>query len=93
MEEILLPAGYTMTHRLVHIKDNLWRFEFDASAYGSYRLIAFDGENTTGQYVYAFDPEGGPFLHVDQVIKGYIIKSITNDGIFELIKDNQNENN
>jgi hypothetical protein len=93
MEEILLPARYQMTHKLVHQGGDLWTIEFDKKAYGNYRLIGFEGEHGVGGSVYALDPEGGPFLHVGQTIEGYTIKSITSNGIFELIKNNQNENN
>ena len=92
MENVInLPARYGLTHRLVHQGGNLWTIEFDKQAYGTYRLIGFEGEHGIGDSVYALDPEGGPFLSVGSTVGGYTIKSITSNGIFELIK-NENEN-
>jgi hypothetical protein len=85
--EILLPARYGMTHKLVYDKDNLWHIEFDKNAYGTYRCIGFEGESHIKDSIYALDPEGGPYLSVGDNIKGYIIKSIKSNGIFELIKE------
>ena len=47
-------------------------------------LIGFEGEQKVGQNVYAFDPDGGPFLSIGSKIKEKIIKSITSNGVFEL---------
>ena len=87
---ILLPARYHLVHKLKYIKDNLWQLEVDKSSGYSYRLIAFEGESKVGNFVAALDPEGGPFLRVGDQINNYVIKSITSNGIFELIKENEN---
>lgn len=81
---IYLPARYGYKHLLKHIGRNLWLFESDSKSSGTYRLIGFDGESEIGQKVYAFDPEGGPFLSVGSKIEGKVIKSISRTGIFEL---------
>lgn len=85
MKDIILNARYGLTHKLKHIADNLWQIEFDKNSTGTYRII--------GKYndVKALDPEGGPFLSVDSTINGYKIRSITFNGIFELIKENEND--
>lgn len=88
MEIIKLPARYGYTHELTHIKDNLWLFNPDPKSAGYYRLI--------GNYpndIKALDPDGGPFLSVGDKIKNYTIKSINSGGIFELIKEEDNEAN
>ena len=92
MKEILLPARYGLTHKLKHVGGNLWIIEFDKNSTGTYRLIGFDGEHKIGSLVHALDPEGGPFLSVGDKINDYVIKSISSNGIFELIKENENEN-
>ena len=92
MKEILLSARYGLTHKLKYIGNNLWEIEFDKNSTGTYRLIGFDGEHGIGSLVYALDPEGGPFLSVGSKVNDYIIKSILSNGIFELIKENENEN-
>lgn len=86
MEEILLPARYGLTHKLKHLGNNLWKIEFDKNSTGTYRLIGFDGEHGIGSFVHALDPEGGPFLTVGDKVSDYVIKSISSNGIFELIK-------
>ena len=86
MKEILLPARYGLTHKLKYLKDNLWEIEFDKNSTGTYRLIGFDGEHGIGNFVHALDPEGGPFLTVGSKVSDYVIKSISSNGIFELIK-------
>jgi hypothetical protein len=93
MKTIQLNARYGYIHSLNHIGNDLWIFQSDPKSYGTYRVIGFEGEHEIGNYVYALDPEGGPFLSVGDKIKDYTIKSITQNGIFELIKDNENENN
>lgn len=90
-EEILIPGRYHLVHKLKHIKDDLWQLEVDKNSGYSYRLIAFEGESKVGNFVAALDPEGGPFLSVGDQINDYVIKSISNDGVFELIKNNKNE--
>lgn len=87
MEEILLPARYGLTHKLKYVGGNLWIIEFDKNSTGTYRLIGFDGEHRIGNLVYALDPEGGPFLTVGDKVSDYVIKSISNNGIFELINE------
>ena len=87
MEKIELKARYGYTHSLNHLKDNLWVFQPDPKSTGIYRIIGELGN------IQALDPEGGPFLSVGDKIGNYTIKSITQNGIFELIKDNENENN
>ena len=89
--EILLPARYGLTHKLVHDKDDLWHIEFDKKSTGTYRLISFKGQHGIGNNVSALDPEGGPFLNVGSTINGYTVKSITINGIFELIKEKEDE--
>ena len=84
---ILLPARYNLTHKLKHIGNNLWKIEFDKNATGTYRIIGDYPNN-----IKALDPEGGPFLSVGSKINDYVIKSISSNGIFELIKENENEN-
>ena len=86
MEEILLPARYGLTHKLKHLGNNLWEIEFDKNSTGTYRLIGFDGEPGIGSFVRALDLEGGPFLTVGNKVSDYVIKSISSNGIFELIK-------
>ena len=86
MEEILLPARYGLTHKLKYLGNNLWKIEFDKNSTGTYRLIGFDGEQGIGSFVHALDPEGGPFLTVGDKVSDYVIKSISSNGIFELIK-------
>ena len=86
LQEIILPARYGMKHKLVQDKGDLWHIEFDKNATGMYRCIGFEGEDQMGSMIYTLDPEGGPYLNVGSEIQGYLIKSITNDGIFELIK-------
>lgn len=89
---IYLPARYGLKHMLKPLGNNLWQIEFDKKSTGTYRLIGFEGEHGVGNNVSALDPEGGPFLSVGSTINGYTIKSIMSNGIFELIK-NENENN
>lgn len=93
MEKIELRARYGYVHTLNHIGNNLWMFIPDKKSYGTYRVIGFEGEHEIGNNVAALDPDGGPFLSVGDKINGYIIKSITSNGIFELIKENKDENN
>ena len=85
--EILLPARYGMTHKLVHDKDDMWHIEFDKKSTGTYRCIGFEGEHHIGDSIHALDPEGGPFLSVGSTVGGYTIKSITSNGLFELTKE------
>lgn len=85
MEEIILNARYGYKHKLNHIKDNLWALQLDPNSCGTFRLIGFEGQNQIGNLVYAIDPEGGPFLVVGDKIKNYTIKSISCNGIFELV--------
>lgn len=86
METIKLNARYGYTHSLEHIADNLWLFKSDPKSAGYFRLIGDYPNN-----IKAFDPDGGPFLSVGSTVNGYTIKSITSSGIFELVK-NENEN-
>lgn len=86
MEEIKLPARYGLCHKLKKVGDTLWEIEFDPKSTGTYRLIGLDGEHKIGTYVHALDPEGGPFMAVGSEIEDYVIKSITAQGLFELIK-------
>lgn len=86
MEEIKLPARYGLCHKLKKVGDTLWEIELDPKSTGTCRLIGFEGEHSIGNYVKAFDPEGGPFLSVNSEIDDFIIKSITITGLFELIK-------
>lgn len=85
-EVIKLPARYGYIHTLEHLSGNLWQFHCDPKSSGTYRLIGFEHEPQIGQYVSAFDPEGGPFMGVDSELEGYIIKTIQRNGVFELIK-------
>lgn len=82
METIKIPARYGYTHILEHIADNLWLFKSDPKSAGYVRLIGDYPNN-----IKAFDPDGGPFLSVGDKIKDYTIKSITHNGIFELVKE------
>lgn len=86
--EILLPARYGIMHKLVHDKDDMWHIEFDKKSTGTYRCIGWEGEYHVGVNIRSLDPEGGPFLSVGDTIEGYTIKSITSNGLFELIKNN-----
>lgn len=86
MEIIKLPARYGYCHTLEHICNNLWQFKSDPNAAGYARFIGFEGEHKIGPNVKAFDPDGGPFMSVGDIIDGYEIKSITIQGIFELVK-------
>jgi hypothetical protein len=86
MEEILLPARYGLIHKLKRLGKNLWKIELDKNSTGTYRLIGFDGEHEIRSFVHALDPEGGPFLTVGDKVNDYVIKSISSNGIFELIK-------
>ena len=83
MEIIELQARYGYKHTLTHLKDNLWKFDPDPKSCGTFRIIGFDGQ-PIGSSVYAFDPEGGPFMSVGSTINNKIIKSISSNGIFEL---------
>lgn len=78
METIKLYARYGYVHTLTHIGGNLWQFNSDPRSAGYYRLI---GEIS---HIEAFDPEGGPFLSVGDIIENKTIKSITSYGVFEL---------
>lgn len=82
METIKIPARYGYTHTLEHIADNLWLFKSDPKSAGYVRLIGDYPNN-----IKAFDPDGGPFLSVGDKIKDYTIKSITHNGVFELVKE------
>ena len=82
MEKIKLNARYGYEHILKHISDNLWQLEFDPKCSGTYRLIGEYPDN-----IKALDPEGGPFLSVGGKIQDYTIKSITSNGVFELVKE------
>lgn len=86
MDTIKIPARYGLCHTLEHVTGNLWQFKQDPRSSYGYRLIGFEGEQHIGFYVSALDPEGGPFMSVDSEIDGYIIKSITIVGLFELVK-------
>lgn len=86
MRTIQLKARYEYVHSLVHIGNDLWIIAFDPKSTGTYRIIGEPGN------IQALDPEGGPFLSVGDKINGYTIKSITSNGIFELIKENKDEN-
>lgn len=84
MTEIInLPARYGYIHRLVKIGDKKYRLEFDKKSTGTYRCIGFEGQSPMAEFIYAIDPEGGPFLVVGTEIEGNIIKSITSDGLIE----------
>ena len=87
MEDIIiLPARYKYCHTLEKMSNGKYQFIPDPKSYGTYQILGFDGESHIGQYVSALDPEGGPFMAVDSVINDkYIIKSITRDGIFDLV--------
>lgn len=89
---ILLSARYGLVHKLTLMGGNLWHLDIDKKSTGTYRLIGFEGEHEVGNFVYALDPEGGPFLSVGSKIEGYTIKSISSKGVFELVKNNENEN-
>ena len=86
METIKLPARYGYIHTLEYIGNNYWQFKSDPKSYGSYRIIGFEGESEIGNNVHALDPEGGLYMSVGSEINNYIIKSITRNGIFELVK-------
>lgn len=89
MEDVIHLSGrYGFIHKLVPVGANLWHLEPDKKSAGTYRLIGEYPNN-----IKAIDPEGGPFLSVGSKVNDYVIKSITSDGIFELIKENKNENN
>lgn len=82
MEKIKLSARYGYVHTLEYISDNLWQFKSDPKSTGTCRYI--------GQYpnnIKSFDPEGGPFMSVNDKIGDYTIKSIRAGGIFELVKE------
>lgn len=87
MEDIIkLPARYGYCHTLEKMSNGKYQFVADPKSYGTYRILGFDGESHIEQYVSALDPDGGPFMTVDSVINDkYIIKSITRDGIFDLV--------
>lgn len=87
MEDIILNARYGYIHKLKYLSDNNWIIDFDPNSSGTYRVIGFEGESKIGNFVHALDPEGGPLLSVDSKINGYTIKSITHNGIFELVKN------
>ena len=81
METIKLMARYGYVHTLEHIGNNLWQFVPDLRSTGTYRVI--------GNYpndIKALDPEGGPFMSVDDEIESYTIKSIRQGGVLELVK-------
>lgn len=80
METIRLKGRYGYTHVLTHLNGNLWQFQCDPKSTGTYRIIG-----TPPSDIKAFDPEGGPFLSVEDKIGNYTIKSISDNGIFELI--------
>lgn len=86
METIKLPARYGYCHTLEYIGNNLWQFKSDPNSGGYYRCIGFEGEHKIGPNIEALDPDGGPFMSVGDIINGYEIKSITMQGIFELVK-------
>lgn len=84
MTEIInLPARYGYVHQLIKIDDKKYQLEFDKKSTGTYRRIGFEGQSPMAAFVYAIDPEGGPFLAVGTNIEGNIIKSITSGGIIE----------
>ena len=87
MEDVIkLPARYGYCHTLEKMSNGKYQFITDPKGTGFYRILGFDNEPEIGQYVSAFDPDGGPFMAVDSAINDkYIIKSITRDGIFDLI--------
>lgn len=82
-EVINLPARYGYTHRLVKVDDKKYQLQFDKKSTGTYRRIGFENQSPMAAYIYAIDPEGGPFLAVGTEIEGNIIKSIMNGGIIE----------
>jgi hypothetical protein len=86
MDIIKLPARYGYCHTLEYIGGNLWKFKSDPNSGGYCRCIGFEGEHKIGPNIKAFDPDGGPFMSVGDVVEDYIIKSITTQGIFELVK-------
>lgn len=84
MNEIInLPARYGYTHQLIKVGDKTYQLEFDKKSTGTYRRIGFENQSPNAAYVYAIDPEGGPFLAVGTEVDGNIIKSITSGGIIE----------
>lgn len=87
MEDVIkLPARYGYCHTLEKMSNGKYQFIPDPKSYETYTILGFDGEHKIGQYVSALDPEGGPFMTVDSVINNkYVIKSITRDGIFDLV--------
>lgn len=89
---IKIPAGYGYVHTLEHIDGNLWQFKPDPKSGGGYRLIGFEGEHSVNHNVYALDPSGGPFMSIGCKIEGRTIKSIQSNGVFELIKEKEDEN-
>ena len=86
MKKIKICGRYGYVHTLEHIKDNWWLFKCDPKSTGGCRYIGFEGEEKINyNNLYAFDPEGGPFIAVGSKIDGKTVKSITGNGIFELI--------
>lgn len=84
---IKIRARYGYVHKLEYIGNNLWQFKPDPNSGGYYRCIGFEGQHEVGPNIKAFDPDGGPFMSVGSTIDDYTIKSITTQGIFELIKN------
>lgn len=85
MKTIKLHARYGYVHTLEHIGDNLWLFKCDPKSAGYYQCIGFEGQKIDPTNLYAFDPDGGPFITVGSKIEDKTVKSITSNGIFELI--------
>lgn len=82
-DNIKLIARYGLTHQLKHINDKLYQLELDKNSAGTYRIIGFEGQSPITGYVYAIDPEGGPFISVGSKINNLVVKSITSNGIIE----------
>lgn len=86
MDTIVLNARYGFKHKLEHIKDNKWKLILDPNSSETYRILGFPMEHEIGEYVSAIDPDGGPFIKVDSKIDEYTVKTITRNGILELVK-------
>lgn len=78
-KDIILPARYGYQHKLKYLSGNLWVLEPDSKSSGMYRIIGSPDD------IHAIDPDGGPFISIDTNIEGKTVKSITINGIIELV--------
>jgi len=77
MKKIKLNNRYNSNIWLENIQNNYWKLNAEDQSDLAYIRCIYNDDQLTS--IYAIDPPGGPFLHIDMIIDNYKIVEISND--------------